>query len=139
MKPCDLAGGTLVAVVDDDESAVDGMRALFGAWGARVAGGAHAGSVLDALGVLESYPDLVVAGPAPRRRRDRHQRIVRLRDELGAAIPAMIVSGDVSVRAMRDAHGAGLTLRRKPVDATALHVAASAFIARGLPAESRMR
>ncbi|MEO8849685.1 MAG: ATP-binding protein, partial [Casimicrobiaceae bacterium] len=53
--------GALVAVIDDDAAAIEGMRALFGAWGARVAGGTHAEAVLDALGVLESYPALIIA------------------------------------------------------------------------------
>lgn len=130
--------GALVAVIDDDESAIEGMRALFGAWGARVAGGTHAGAVLDALGALETYPDLIVADLRLSDSETGVSAIARLRDELGASIPAMIVSGDVSAKAMRDAHGAGLTLLAKPVDATALHVAASAFIARAAPADPRM-
>ena len=53
--------GALVAVMDDDPAAIEGMRALFTAWGARVAGGVHADAVLEALGSLECYPDLIVA------------------------------------------------------------------------------
>jgi len=53
--------GAVIAVIDDDPSAVDGMRALFGTWGATVAGGPDADEALAALGTLESYPDLIVA------------------------------------------------------------------------------
>ena len=52
-----------------------------------------------------------------------------MRDELGAQLPALIVSGDVSPRAARDVREAGLPLLRKPVDATALRIAATTFVA----------
>jgi CheY-like chemotaxis protein len=126
--------GALVAVIDDDDDAVDGMRALFGAWGARVAGGAHAVAVLDALGALESYPDLIVAD-LRLASSTGIDAIATLRDELGTPVPAILVSGDVGAIAARDAHEAGLALLRKPVDATALKIAATSFIAHGVAAQ----
>jgi CheY-like chemotaxis protein len=110
------------------------MRALFGAWGARVAGGAHAAAVLDALGVLESYPDLIVAD-LRLASSTGIDAIATLRDELGTPVPAILVSGDVGAIAARDAHEAGLALLRKPVDATALKIAATSFIAHGVAAQ----
>jgi signal transduction histidine kinase/CheY-like chemotaxis protein len=126
--------GALVAVIDDDDDAVDGMRALFGAWGARVAGGAHAAAVLDALGALESYPDLIVAD-LRLAAGSGIDAVARLRDELGTPAPALLVSGDVGAAAARDAREAGLALLRKPVDATALRIAATSFIAHGVAAQ----
>jgi signal transduction histidine kinase len=126
--------GALVAVIDDDDDAVDGMRALFGAWGARVAGGAHAAAVLDALGALESYPDLIVAD-LRLASSTGIDAIATLRDELGTPVPAILVSGDVGAIAARDAREAGLALLRKPVDATALKIAATSFIAHGVAAQ----
>jgi len=120
--------GALVAVIDDDEAAIEGMRALFGAWGARVAGGAHAAAVRDALGALESYPDLIIADLRLADGDDGVRAVARLRAELGAPIPALIVSGDVGAAATRDARAAGLALLHKPVDTTALQVAATAFV-----------
>ncbi len=121
--------GALVAVVDDDETAIEGMRALFGAWGARVAGGTEVGAVLQALGALESYPDLIIADLRLADGASGVHAIARLRDELGAPIPALIVSGDVGVQATHDARAAGLALLRKPVDAIALRAAATSFVA----------
>jgi CheY-like chemotaxis protein len=120
--------GALVGVIDDDSSAIEGMRALFGAWGARVAAGSDAAGLLDALGVLESYPDLIVAD-LRLASGTGIEAIAQVRDELGAQLPAMIVSGDVSPRAARDVREAGLSLLRKPVDATALRIAATTFVA----------
>jgi signal transduction histidine kinase len=126
--------GALVAVIDDDDDAIDGMRALFGAWGARVAGGAHANAVLDALGTLESYPDLIVAD-LRLAAGNGIDAIATLRDELGTPVPALLVSGDVGAAAARDAREAGLALLRKPVDATALRIAATSFLAHGVAAQ----
>jgi signal transduction histidine kinase len=126
--PASTLSGALIAVIDDDESAIEGMRALFGAWGARVAGGTQADAVLAALGALESYPDLIVADLRLADGASGVSAVARLRAELGAPIPALIVSGDVGTAATHDARAAGLPLLQKPVDATALRVAATAFV-----------
>ena len=126
--PASSLSGALIAVIDDDESAIEGMRALFGAWGARVAGGTQADAVLAALGALESYPDLIVADLRLADGASGVSAVARLRDELGAPIPALIVSGDVGTAATHDARAAGLPLLQKPVDATALRVAATTFV-----------
>ncbi|MEO8847782.1 MAG: hybrid sensor histidine kinase/response regulator, partial [Casimicrobiaceae bacterium] len=78
---------------------------------------------------LESYPDLIIADLRLANGADGVQAIARLRDELGTPIPALIVSGDLGDAATRDAREAGLPLLHKPVDATALRVAAIQFIA----------
>jgi signal transduction histidine kinase/ActR/RegA family two-component response regulator len=121
--------GALVAVMDDDPAAIEGMRALFTAWGARVAGGVHADAVLEALGSLECYPDLIVADLRLASGQSGLAAIARLREELGSQVPAVVVSGDVSATAARDVHAVGLPLLAKPVDATALQTVAAAFIA----------
>ncbi|MBS0320353.1 MAG: response regulator, partial [Proteobacteria bacterium] len=123
--------GALVAVLDDDPAAIEGMRALFAAWGARVAGGVHAGAVLDALGHLECYPDLIVADLRLGGGQSGLAAIARLRDELGVPVPALVVSGDLGAAAARDVHAAGFPLLAKPVDAAALKTAAAAFVAQG--------
>ncbi len=53
--------GTLVAVVDDDPTAIDAMAELFSLWGAQVVGGSNARTLLEALARRARYPDLVVA------------------------------------------------------------------------------
>jgi DNA-binding response OmpR family regulator len=125
--------GTLVAVVDDDPAAIDAMTELFSVWGAEVVGGRDARNLLDALGRGARYPDLVVADL---RLGDGASGVVTvraLRDELGFAVPALIVSGDTSVAAERAARSAGLTLLPKPVVANVLEAVATALVARAVP------
>jgi signal transduction histidine kinase len=125
--------GTLVAVVDDDPTAVDAMTELFSVWGATVVGGCDVKSLLEALGRWARYPDLVVADL---RLKDGESGIVAvraLRDELGFAVPALIVSGDTSAAAERAARAAGMTLLGKPVVATVLEAVATALVARSVP------
>ncbi len=121
--------GALVAVIDDDPAAVDAMSALFATWGARVAGGADARALLEALGALERYPDLVVADLRLAGSTTGIGVIRQLRGELGLGVPALLVSGDTSQAALRSAREAGLALLPKPVVPSVLHAVATALIA----------
>ncbi|HKU86305.1 MAG TPA: hybrid sensor histidine kinase/response regulator [Casimicrobiaceae bacterium] len=118
--------GRLVAVIDDDATTVDAMRTLFETWGADVAGGDTCGALMEHLGTFARYPDLIVADLRLAQNHSGIDAVRRLRDELGYAIPAIIVSGDTGTRADREARAAGLTLLPKPVVGTALHAAAIA-------------
>jgi signal transduction histidine kinase/CheY-like chemotaxis protein len=121
--------GALVAVVDDDPYAVDAMSALFETWGARVAGGGDLFDLMDALGRAERYPDLVVADLRLAHGESGIAAVDRLREELGIVVPALLVSGDTSSAAERDARMAGLVLLGKPVVPAVLHAAATALLA----------
>ena len=123
--------GALVGVIDDDPVSVDAMAALFATWGAQVAGGADADAMLTALGDAERYPDLVVADLRLAEGGSGIEAVRRLRDELGMAVPALIVSGDIGAAAEHDARAAGLMLLPKPVEPTVLHALSTALIARG--------
>jgi len=118
--------GRLVAVVDDDATTVDAMRTLFETWGADVVGGDTCGALIENLGAFARYPDLIVADLRLARNHSGIDAVRRLRDELGYAIPAIIVSGDTSTRADREARAAGLTLLPKPLVGAALRAAAIA-------------
>jgi two-component system, sensor histidine kinase len=135
---CAVAGraslhGTLVAVVDDDPAAIDAMTELFAIWGARVVGGRDAPTLLEALGQWARYPDLVVADLRLSHGASGVITVRALRDELGFAVPALIVSGDTSAAAERAARSAGLTLLPKPVVANVLEAVATALVARAVP------
>jgi signal transduction histidine kinase/CheY-like chemotaxis protein len=122
--------GALVAVVDDDPYAVDAMSALFETWGARVAGSSDLPALLEALGHAERYPDLVVADLRLAEGESGIRAVDRLRDELGVPVPALLVSGDTSPAAERDARTAGILLLPKPVVPAVLHAAALGLLAR---------
>ncbi|MFO1282405.1 MAG: ATP-binding protein [Burkholderiales bacterium] len=121
--------GACIAVVDDDPSAVEGMRALFAAQGADVAGGAHAGAVLDALGEVGRYPDLIVADLRLGGDASGLDAIARLRGEFGLPIPALVVSGDLRETSEREVRAAGLDLLAKPVVPSSLEAAATGLVA----------
>jgi DNA-binding response OmpR family regulator len=109
------------------------MTALFATWGAAVIGGGDADSTLAALGECRRYPDLIVADLRLAAGANGIDVVRALRDELGFAVPALIVSGDTSVAAERAAHAAGFTLLPKPVDAAVLEAVATALVIRAMP------
>ena len=133
--------GRVVAVIDDDRATIDAMQTLFETWGAQVVGGDTPDGLLREIGVLERYPDLIVADLRLADHNSGIDAVRRLRDELGFAIPAVIVSGDTGTRADREARAAGLTLLPKPVVGATLRAAALASMlnrpASGARASSR--
>ncbi len=120
--------GALVAVVDDDPSAVDAMTALFETWGANVVGAGDANALLEALGEVERYPDLLVADLRLACGECGIAVVHKMRDELGIALPAVLVSGDIGPAAESDARRAGLMLLPKPVVPAVLQAIATALI-----------
>lgn len=118
-------------MIDDDPVSVDAMGALFATWGAEVAGAADAAGLLAAIGRTARYPDLVVADLRLADGGSGIDAVRTLRDELGFVVPALLVSGDLSAAAERDARAAGLMLLGKPVVPAVLEGLAAALIARG--------
>jgi DNA-binding response OmpR family regulator len=123
----------VVAVVDDDPATVDAMTTLFETWGATVVGAQTLDALMTGIGDIARYPDLVVADLRLADGDSGIRAVRRLRDELGYAVPAIIVSGDTGTRADREARAAGLLLLGKPVVASTLQAAAVATIRRYAP------
>ena len=95
-----------------------------------VVGAGDADTLLDALGQIERYPDLVVADLRLSCEENGIAVVHKMRDELGIAVPALIVSGDIGPVAERDARMAGLMLLPKPVVPAVLQAIATALITR---------
>ena len=93
------------------------MRTLFQTWGAVVVGGATPDALLASVGELERYPDLIVADLRLANNRSGIDAVRQLRDEMGFAIPAIVVSGDTGTRADREARKAGLSCCPNPLSA----------------------
>ena len=113
-----------VAVIDDDNASVDAMRVLFGTWGAMVIGAADVASLLDRCGEVGRYPDLIVADLRLARGTSGVDAVQRIREEFGAEIPALVISGDTGSDAERAVRKAGLALLQKPVVAAKLKTSA---------------
>jgi CheY-like chemotaxis protein/anti-sigma regulatory factor (Ser/Thr protein kinase) len=123
-RPSVTLAGMLVAVLDDDPTVLDAMRALFSTWRADVAAATSVERLLDEIGRAGRYPDLIVADLRIATGADGVDAIVQLRDELGRDVPALVVTGDMSDAAATRVREAGLPLLYKPVDPGTLGEAA---------------
>jgi signal transduction histidine kinase/CheY-like chemotaxis protein len=121
--------GSVVAILDDDLGALEAMRSLYAAWGAIPAAASDIEALLSRVGELARYPDLVVAD-LHLANGDGVNAVLRLRDELGTPIPALIVSGDTASSAAQYVAESGLTLLAKPVAAATLRSVSCAMLAR---------
>ena len=85
--------------------------------------------MLEALGEVERYPDLIVADlRLVAKARAGSPRSRACATSSARAVPALVVSGDLSPRAEREVREAGLLLLPKPVVPASLEVAASALV-----------
>jgi two-component system, sensor histidine kinase len=107
--------GARIAVIDDEAIVVDGMRALFAAWGAEVVGAASGDALLAALGETGTYPDLVIADYRLARGELGTDAVASLRSELGPSLPALLISGDSSTETLDVLRKSGLEFLLKPV------------------------
>jgi CheY-like chemotaxis protein len=112
--------GRLVVVMDDDDLVLDGMRGILVSWGCRVVTASTDKAALAQLENEARLPDLVISDY---RLADGHTGIVaiaRLREALGAPIPAFLISGDTGPERLREAANSGHQLLHKPVSPMAL-------------------
>jgi two-component system, sensor histidine kinase len=107
--------GAHIAVVDDEGIVVEGMQALFAAWGARVVGAASGEAMLTALGEAGVYPDLLIADYRLAQDELGIDVVARLRRELGLPIPALLISGDSSASTLDRMRKSGVDFLLKPV------------------------
>jgi signal transduction histidine kinase len=107
--------GKLIVVIDDDALALDSMRGLLQSWGVHVVAGESEAAVLTQLGQEEACPDLIISDYRLASGHTGLQAIDRLRAELKAETPALLISGDVGCEPVREASASGHPLVRKPV------------------------
>ncbi len=112
--------GLAVAVVEDDPEVRDAMRTLMLGWGCRVLDGVDADEVQAAAAAQSVHPQAVVADLRLRGDRDGLAEIGRLRERYGAALPALLVSGDSAPERVRLMQQSGLPWLAKPVSAARL-------------------
>ena len=111
----DPARGRLIVVIDDDELVLDGMRGLLQSWGCGVVTGASGTAALAQLAEEGGQPDLIISDYRLANGRTGIEAIERLRDALGSAIPAFLISGDTGSELLREASVRGYQLVHKPV------------------------
>ncbi len=107
--------GTRVLLVENDADVLDAMVSLLERWRCEVRAVTSTGDALDTLGDTAWLPDIVIA--------DQHLNngdlgivtIAEVRDYLGRAVPALIVTADPSQAVIAAARAAGIEVMRKPL------------------------
>lgn len=110
----DLAGCFMV-VVEDDRAVLEATRKLLEEWGCRVLAAVSADEALQQLARDAARPDLIVADYRLPEGNTGVQVIRRLRAELKADIPGILVTGDTASSSLRDIQISGYPLLHKPV------------------------
>ncbi|MEX0871313.1 MAG: ATP-binding protein, partial [Aquisalimonadaceae bacterium] len=97
----DPARGKLVVVIDDDALVREGMGGILRSWGCHLLTADSAATALSSVAAEQRRPDLIIADYRLADGMTGIQAIGRLRSELGAAIPAFLISGDTAPERLR--------------------------------------
>ena len=107
------ATGT-VLIIDNEAAILTGMEALLGRWGYRVVMARTLGEAQD-IARQDGSPALMIADYHLDDGQLGDEVVAALRDELGANIPAMIISADRSEEVKTRLAAAGLPMLNKPI------------------------
>jgi CheY-like chemotaxis protein len=107
--------GKFIVVIDDDRLVLDGVCGLLRGWGCDVSASTSSGGALDSLNELRQKPDLIISDHHFTHGETGIAVIERLRDTFNAPIPALLVTGDISVERKQEAEACGYELLQKPV------------------------
>jgi CheY-like chemotaxis protein len=116
----DPAHGKLVLVIDDDALVLEGMGGILRSWGCSIQTADSEEAALSTLAAGRQRPDLIISDYRLADGKTGIEAIGRLRDMLGAPIPAFLISGDTAPERLRDARRSGFHLLHKPVTAMRL-------------------
>ena len=120
-----LVRGLRVLVIDDDEAVLSSMARLLQSWGCEVDTAGNIGEAL--LLVTRLPPDVLISDYRLRGQRTGAQAIAEVRELLGSAVPALMITGDTAPERLREALGSGVPLLHKPVAPKQLYRALAAL------------
>jgi CheY-like chemotaxis protein len=129
-SPTDFSN-RLIVVIDDEESIVEGMKALLSGWGATVIGSATGDDVLEAVYQTDRIPDLLIVDYRLGDGENGIQVAQRLRQELDPEIPAILVTGSITPDLDNQARADHFEFLLKPVLPENLRECIRATLARG--------
>lgn len=108
-----------VLVLDDEETVRAGMLHLLRDWGCECEA---AETIEEALALARTHaPDLVISDYRLREQRTGIEAIAALRELLGDALPALLITGDTAPDRLREALTSGIPLLHKPVSPNQLY------------------
>jgi signal transduction histidine kinase len=112
----DPVRGKLVVVIDDDVLALEGMTGILRSWGCNVIAVESTDAALAKLAAQQLRPDLIISDYRLANGDETGIDAIRLlRNALGGAIPALLISGDTTTELLSAARASGLHLLHKPV------------------------
>ena len=115
----DPVRGKLVLVIDDDALVIDGMRGVLQSWGCRVLAADSEAAALSQVSA-QKPPDLIISDYRLANGKTGIEAIELVRNVLGTAPPAFLISGDTAPERLREANDSGYHLLHKPVPAIRL-------------------
>jgi signal transduction histidine kinase len=124
----------LVAFIEDDETILEAMVALFEQWGIDLAAGSDAAQVKADLLDLGRVPDAILSDYRLRGGRNGIEAINELWAAFGPDIPAALITGDTAPTTIQAINASGLPLLHKPVKPAKLR----AFLAHVLAGHSAL-
>jgi signal transduction histidine kinase/CheY-like chemotaxis protein len=129
--------GKFVVMIDDDRLVLDGMCGLLRGWGCQVSASTSSGAALTSLLELQQAPDLIISDHHFTHGETGIAVIERLRHNFNSPIPALLVTGDISVERKQEAAAGGFELLQKPVPPMILRITMSEILRqRGAAASS---
>jgi signal transduction histidine kinase/ActR/RegA family two-component response regulator len=124
------ASKPLIFLVDDDETIRTGTAGLLAAWGCDVLDAATAGELIARARGNGQQPDLLICDH--RGDRSGFDTVEQVRQQFGATLPALLLSGETDAAVSAEASQRGLPLLFKPVRPARLRATLGAL----LPASS---
>ena len=118
-------------MIDDDRLVLDGMCGLLRGWGCRVSASTSSGAALASLLELQQAPDLIISDHHFTHGETGIAVIERLRHNFNSPIPALLVTGDISVERRQEAAAGGYELLQKPVPPMILRTTMSEMLRQG--------
>jgi signal transduction histidine kinase/CheY-like chemotaxis protein len=107
--------GKFIVVIDDDQLVLDGVCGLLRGWGCHVSASTSSGDALASLFELHKRPDLIISDHHFTHGENGITVIERMRHTFNVPIPALLVTGDISVERRQEAAAGGFELLQKPV------------------------
>ena len=119
----DALRGKVIAVVDDERDVREGLAELLAMWRCKPVAAASVRELLEQLELSGVRPDALIADYRLREHESGAGAIAALRARYGAALPALIMSGDTTPEIFQVAREQRLPLLSKPVRAARLRAA----------------
>jgi CheY-like chemotaxis protein/anti-sigma regulatory factor (Ser/Thr protein kinase) len=120
--------GAFVLVIDDDRENRFALEALCRQWGCNVVGAASASQAVQTLKDHLRSPDLIICDFRPSYGETAVSAIALVRHHIEESVPAVVVTGDTSMRALQGVIDP-IALLHKPINAERLRLAAGRLLA----------